>query len=302
MRCPYCGVNYTDGERQCPICGKRAPLNAPKKKKTIDFGIPRESEEANYTAKSTEQKQTYRDSSNAFQDIPKREQKEKPDAESAWQRAARGEHSHGNPLEPKKKNGCGIGCLIVVIVFIVISILGSLSFDFASSTQEELENLIDSVLEETDGSHTDDTYQAVDMPSILNGIWKNSDASLSLTIDNGVVSWKNADGSFTTDSPTLYQLHLTEDNILDYLSEDLQEKYPLSQYTYYDLTCWGTDDSDDDDEHYIEMILFVPQDAAQLYSFDYYDCDTYKTNTMTKGGVRSKQVGDPSAVPAEQST
>ena len=39
MRCPYCGVNYTDGERQCPICGKRAPLNAPKKKKTIDFGI-----------------------------------------------------------------------------------------------------------------------------------------------------------------------------------------------------------------------------------------------------------------------
>ena len=161
---------------------------------------------------------------------------------------------------------------------------------------------IDSVLEETDGSHTDDTYQAVDMPSILNGIWKNSDASLSLTIDNGVVSWKNADGSFTTDSPTLYQLHLTEDNILDYLSEDLQEKYPLSQYTYYDLTCWGTDDSDDDDEHYIEMILFVPQDAAQLYSFDYYDCDTYKTNTMTKGGVRSKQVGDPSAVPAEQST
>ena len=124
MRCPYCGVNYTDGERQCPICGKRAPLNAPKKKKTIDFGISRESEEANYTAKSTERKQTYRDSSNAFQDIPKREQKEKPDAESAWQRAARGEHSHGNPLEPKKKNGCGIGCLIVVIVFIVISILG----------------------------------------------------------------------------------------------------------------------------------------------------------------------------------
>lgn len=189
-----------------------------------------------------------------------------------------------------------------MIVFIVISILGSLSFDFASNTQEELENLIDSVLEETDGSHTDDTYQAVDMPSILNGIWKNSDASLSLTIDNGVVSWKNADGSFTTDSPTLYQLYLTEDNISDYLSEDLQEKYPLSQYTYYDLTCWGTDDSDDDDEHYIEMILFVPQDAAQLYSFDYYDCDTYKTNTMTKGGVRSKQVGDPSAVPAEQST
>lgn len=88
MRCPYCGVNYTDGERQCPICGKRAPLNAPKKKKTIDFGISRESEEANYTAKSTERKQTYRDSSNAFQDIPKREQKEKPDAESAWQRAA----------------------------------------------------------------------------------------------------------------------------------------------------------------------------------------------------------------------
>ena len=43
MRCPYCGVNYTDGERQCPICGKRAPLNAPKKKKTIDFGISRES-------------------------------------------------------------------------------------------------------------------------------------------------------------------------------------------------------------------------------------------------------------------
>lgn len=207
-----------------------------------------------------------------------------------------------SPNANRKRNGCGIGCLIVVIVFIVISILGSLSFDFASNTQEELENLIDSVLEETDGSHTDDTYQAVDMPSILNGIWKNSDASLSLTIDNGVVSWKNADGSFTTDSPTLYQLHLTEDNILDYLSEDLQEKYPLSQYTYYDLTCWGTDDSDDDDEHYIEMILFVPQDAAQLYSFDYYDCDTYKTNTMTKGGVRSKQVGDPSAVPAEQST
>lgn len=45
MRCPYCDVNYTDGERQCPICGKRAPLNASKKKKTIDFGIPRESEE-----------------------------------------------------------------------------------------------------------------------------------------------------------------------------------------------------------------------------------------------------------------
>lgn len=300
MRCPYCGVNYDDGERKCPICGKRAPQTASNKKKPIDFGISHESKENEYTAKSTERKQTYKEPSDGFADIPKHT--EKQSSESAWQRAAKGEHTHGNPLEPKKKSGCGIGCLIVIILFIVISILASASFDFTTNTRDEIEDFFDSVAESTDDSYTDDAYQPADVPTILNGNWNSSDASLSLTIDNGVISWRNADGSFTTDSPTLYQMHLTEDNIGDYLSEDLQDKYPLDQYTYYDLTCWGNTDPDDDDEYYIEILLFIPKDASQLYSFDYYDYDTYQTNTMTKGGTRSKQTADPSDVPAEQST
>ncbi len=300
MRCPYCGVNYTDGERKCPICGKRVPQNASGKKKPIDFGISHESKETDYTAKSTERKQTYREHSAGFADIPKHT--EKQSSEAAWQRAANGEHSHGNPLEPKKKSGCGTGCFIVIIVFIVISILGSMALEFTTNSWNDVEDFFDSVAESTDDSYTDDAYQPADVPTILNGNWMNSKASLSLTFDNGVISWKNADGSFTTDSPTLYQLNLTEDNIGDYLSEDFQSKYPLDQYTYYDLTCWGNTDPDEDDEQYIELLLFIPKDATQLYSFDYYDYDTYKTDTMTKSGTRSKQTADPSEIPAEQST
>lgn len=32
MKCPYCGVHYLGGERQCPVCGKRAGIGTPKKK------------------------------------------------------------------------------------------------------------------------------------------------------------------------------------------------------------------------------------------------------------------------------
>ena len=32
MKCPYCGVHYLDGERECPVCGRRPGIIAPKKK------------------------------------------------------------------------------------------------------------------------------------------------------------------------------------------------------------------------------------------------------------------------------
>lgn len=32
MKCPHCGIYYMDGERECPVCGKRAGIITPKKK------------------------------------------------------------------------------------------------------------------------------------------------------------------------------------------------------------------------------------------------------------------------------
>ena len=42
MKCPYCGVHYLDSEHECPVCGKRPGIGAPKKKSKIGRASCRE--------------------------------------------------------------------------------------------------------------------------------------------------------------------------------------------------------------------------------------------------------------------
>lgn len=40
MKCPHCGIYYMDGEKECPVCGKRPGIMAPKKKSIFDMPAP----------------------------------------------------------------------------------------------------------------------------------------------------------------------------------------------------------------------------------------------------------------------
>lgn len=57
MKCPYCGVYYMDDEHECPICGKRPGLLAPKDKPVSDKKPADSSEASGQQAELPDNKQ-----------------------------------------------------------------------------------------------------------------------------------------------------------------------------------------------------------------------------------------------------
>ena len=137
MKCPHCGIYYTDGEKECPVCGKRPGIQASKPQKQSEGTSHKEilhQPKKQPSAQSTERKQTYGNKSKS--------------TEAAWQQAAAGQHTHANPLEPKqKKSGCGSGCLIILILFIVITtiqIIGAVGFNVMAKPEGVIESIFSS--------------------------------------------------------------------------------------------------------------------------------------------------------------
>lgn len=279
MKCPHCGIYYTDGEKECPVCGKRPGIQAPKsssRKRSADTShkeIPHQSKKKP-SVQSTERKQTYGNKSKS--------------TESAWQQAAAGQHLHDNPLERKTKKSSGSGCLIILIVFIVITaieIMGTVGFSFLSYS----EGIGESIIMSEDSS--DDIGEEVDIQTVLTGTWCNTDGTLTLTIDEkGVVTWSDADGIHSNGGPLFERLNLTEDNQEEYCSVDEMRDYPLDSFTYYSLYAAA---AEWDDNSELDLWFYLPQGEQSPETFDYYDYyeETYDTFTRVSGSTEPMPVG-----------
>lgn len=277
MKCPHCGIYYTDGEKKCPVCGKRPGIQAPKPQKQSEGTSHKEilhQPKKQPSAQSTERKQTYGNKSKS--------------TEAAWQQAAAGQHTHANPLEPKqKKSGCGSGCLIILIIFIlitVIQIIGAVGFNVFSYSEDVGES-ITSFLED------EDIGEEMDIQTVLTGTWRNTDGSLTLTIDEeGVVTWSDADGIHSDDVPLFERLNLTEDNQEEYCSADELQDYPPDSFTYYSLYAVA---SDWDDDSELDMWFYLPREEQSPETFDYYDYyeETYGTFTRVSDSTQPIPAG-----------
>ena len=120
----------------------------------------------------------------------------------------------------------------------------------------------------------------MDIQTVLTGTWRNTDGSLTLTIDEeGVVTWSDADGIHSDDVPLFERLNLTEDNQEEYCSVDEMRDYPLDSFTYYSLYAVAAD-WDDDSE--LDMWFYLPQEEQSPETFDYYDYYEEAYGTFTR--------------------
>lgn len=272
MKCPYCGIYCTDDERECPVCGKRLTGVPKSQKRSADQShkeIPHQPKKQP-AAQSTERKQTYGNKSTS--------------TESAWQKAAAGQHIHDNPLEHKKQSG-GIGCLIAILIFLafmLFPVMGSIGYSIISDSD---------ISEDFSSFFEDDVYEETDISSVLTGTWRNTDGTLTLTIDEeGVVTWSDADGIHSDGDPLFENINLTDDNQEDYCSADDLQDYPPDSYTYYSIYAVA---SEWDDDSCLEMWFYFPQDEQSPEIFDYYDYyeETYNTFTLVSDSTEPMPAG-----------
>lgn len=262
MKCPYCGVHYMDDERVCPVCGRRAVFGAQKQEKRADFGV--EYQPKAKPARTTARKQTY-------------DNRQKPE-EAAWEQAARGAHTHQNPLEPKRH--AGFGCLIAILLFLVFFVLVIAAFRVFDRMP-----LMDEAYDMAEELFTDDAFEETDLPEQMRGTWANDDATFLLTLEDDAVSWETPDGTYTDTEPTLYYINLDADNADEYLTDEELEKYPPDSYSYYYLACWD----DEDDAASITLDVIVRSDSEDVYTLVCYDYDTDAYSALTRMYTRTRQ-------------
>lgn len=276
MKCPHCGIHYMDDERECPVCGKRPGLLAPKKKSkfTSTNAEPTTPKKAKPAA-STARKQTYNH--------------KKPDsAQAAWQRASAGAHSHDNPLaagarKKSKHTGCLVVVVVLVVFFLIPVLLSAISFhDITNSAV----NWLDDTFQSNDYEYEDydDIYAYCDPSDAFpSGTWVNEDASVTMVVDaEGTVFWQDSNGSFQDEYPLFERLELSVSNAADYCTEEELTRYPVSDYIHY--TLWASDtDPETDDFRSLDLYLYIHNDTdpADVSTFDYYDRETGEYHTFT---------------------
>lgn len=263
MKCPYCGVHYMDGERECPVCGKHAGPIAPKKQSKFTnpgFDMPYEAEKekkATHTAK-------------------------KSDSAAAWQKAAAqsGSNPHARPGQKKQTTGCSIGCLIALIIMGVIIILTVFSARVGYNA------VTTSSREEEPGFLEDDIYESCEIADVLTGTWGTSDGRLSITVHpDGTVAWTDGINTGEDEYPFCNRLLLNETNAGEYCSDEELKRFAIDQYTYYELH--ATDWENELDEINLHLYLPADQDIDSLTSFECCDCDTEEFYTFIRADAEA---------------
>ncbi|MCD8356690.1 MAG: hypothetical protein LUE11_08990 [Clostridia bacterium] len=283
MKCPHCGIYFMEDDKICPVCGKRPGIQAGKtesKTASPKLDMPYQPNPKQSSGKSTARKQTYNNKSKS--------------TEAAWQQAAAGQHLHGNPLQTKKKTGCGTGCLIVVIILVILiatNIISAIHFTTTTNSGGWSE-YVDSIFE--DNFSEDDAYVAVAPTEAFTGTWRSSDNTMTIMVDeDGNLSWTTEAGSFYDPYPSFYRIDITEDNWEDYCTATDLKKYPLESYTYYSVYAAEYDTADDQD---LDMWFYIPKDNETPTSFGYYDLVNYEYGTF----IFSSDSTEPLSVPEEQ--
>lgn len=253
MKCPYCGVHYLDGERECPVCGKRAGPLTPKKKskftntaRSIPYAPPGKSKAAagkKPTASS------------------------KHGASAAWQRAAK---SGSLPPDSGARRGCLPGCLIVVILIAVILVGNLIPFLSGYHLFESLPDESTFSWEEEDSYEPDDFYEPQDVSSFLTGSWRADSGDLTFTVfEDGSVSWSDGTDSAQNSTPSFDRLLLTDSNAEDHCSAEELEQFPIDRYTQYEL--YAYDEDGNLDALFLRFYSPIDADPAALTQLSCYD-------------------------------
>ncbi|MDO4173325.1 MAG: hypothetical protein Q4D42_01050 [Eubacteriales bacterium] len=263
MKCPYCGIHYLDGEKECPVCGKRPGLLSPKK--TSKFTQPQQDhsdppKQKKSSGQSTARKQTYNN--------------KKKSTTAAWQQAAAGQHTHDNPLE-KQPSGAKTGCLIVVVLVIIL-IATSICFAIFQSFAENSSSFDDS--NSFLDSDTGNAYNWMDAVDLGTGTWSNADGSITFTIDaDGSLYCTTDDTSHTDEYPSCYRLDLNEDNQEIYCLDSELEAFPPNSFGYYEISGY------DEDGYFFDCRFYLPANTDTLPdTFDYYDYNTGDFGSFTR--------------------
>jgi uncharacterized Zn finger protein (UPF0148 family) len=252
-----------DGEKVCPICGKRAGFTAARSSKAQPVSASPKSTTAKKPSAKTASKKT----ASAKPASAKT-------AKTGWQ-TAKTENSTKSatpqPIRPtasaptakkNKKHSIGCGCLIILLLYVMA----------AGAVSDAVPNLIDRIddgISQITGTSyftdsdtidfddwdydLDDEYDPYwyDSPvTCLIGTWTSEENGEQLTIaEDGTVTFI-ADGTEYTaepDSDVFFRvLNLTDSNASDYLSSenlDLIADYPSEDYYYCEFNCYPRDAS-----------------------------------------------------------
>lgn len=242
MKCPHCGVHYLDTERQCPVCGRRPGVFAPKKK-------PR------FSSPDTSGEPFPRVSRTGEPAAPR------PDAPPSAPRRT-------------KQSGCAPGCLIVAVVLFVLTLLPTLlGFGLyrdvmESSAQPEQEELFYEPLAPTDV-----------LPA---GTWQSEDGALLLTLHaDGAVAWTDGVSTAEDAYPVFDRLLLTDGLAPEYCSEAELSRFPIDTYTHYHFYFYDPESELGEYDLYLYLPTdAAPEDIASVDCYD-WERDQFFTLTLT---------------------
>ncbi|WP_435645548.1 hypothetical protein [Butyricicoccus porcorum] len=271
MKCPYCGVHYLDSEHECPVCGNRPGIGAPKKK-------------SKFTAQDSSDQPAREKNSSA-----KKILHQPASSDAAWQRAA-AQNSGASPKQPgeARTSGCAPGCLIVAIILILLTIVPAVMSYVTFSDFSGAVTFVDDDSE---------LYEPCALDEVLSaGTWTNDDGSLRITVyDDGSIAWTDGIRTAQDPAPSFERMLLTEDTASESCSREELEQYPVEDYTHY--TLYFSDSSSNLPDY--DLYIYVPNDTApeDVTSFGCFDWESDEFFTLTR--IDQSEVP---AMPVSQST
>lgn len=225
MRCPHCGIHYMDGEKICPICGKRAGIAAARRTNTkpVRSAQPSQSKtkpSANRTTAKRSSKPQAAAPSTAWRETPKRPKK--------------------SAQQTKKKRGCTTPFLILFVIYLLFTFFSAVDLPDRLPWSDEMDEF---------GYEDDvDWVETYDYPvACMIGTWESTETGDQLTVEeDGSVTLTSGDVSCTADSSdSFFQvLNLESASTKDYESAlfendtDLTLDYPPEDYYYCSFDCY----------------------------------------------------------------
>lgn len=245
MKCPHCGVHFDDSETRCPFCGcrvsgsKRGSHEKKDCKINTDTGFFREKKEPKQTFT---QDQTFTQKFTTQKKKAPKQPKKQP-IFTQPQNSGKG----------RKKAGCGIILAVIILISVLTSFLGNLSYRPMSFTEKNFPEATEDYIAGFAGSY-------------------NTSDGRQLTLDE--------ENNFTlTENAATYSGYY---DVSDWDADFYSNSYPIESYTGYELYIsfdeGGTPMPDGDDYAFYEIYI-LDDDPNTLIVCNYEDSESDVTFT-----------------------
>lgn len=261
MKCPYCGIYFIDGERECPVCGRRIPTGAAKSKETGELHQNTQHKKVKFSAKPDSEQRRQMHAADAPPSPPLRTFSAKPKQKSGGR-------------------GCLVGVLLLLLLFSLFGGLFGLVFDAAFVDQiiEGVNSGMEDAFSDPSENLQEYSEELDEVPKELVGTWKSEDTDLTFEFrKNGQVRW-NREGfdEPLQATPTVVSYASLQEASEEVIS-DIADEYGLEQlapeeYTMYEVSAynpWNEGDMDVD----LDLRLYVSNEEENpdtLVVYDHY--------------------------------